>query len=79
MDVGPATKHSNMRCFAEACDFTKSNTLPWVFFTLLNCINNPKSRKASHIFKFEPNCKTFDYIFKKQKLLISFKFRFFFY
>ena len=32
---------------AKACDFTKSNTPPWVFFTffILNCTNDFKSRK----------------------------------
>ena len=30
----------------------KSNTPPWVFFTLLNCTNNTKSRKTSHILQF---------------------------
>ena len=29
-----------------ACNFTKSNTPPWVFFTFLNCTNGTKSRKA---------------------------------
>ena len=27
---------------------TKINTLPWVFFTFLNCTNGTKSRNASH-------------------------------
>ena len=33
---------------AEACNFTKSNTPPWVFFTFLK-LHDIKSRKASHI------------------------------
>ena len=36
----------------RACNFTKSNTSPWVFFTFLNCKNGTKSRKASHIEKY---------------------------
>ena len=32
-----------------ACNFTKSNTPPWVFLTFLNCANGTKSRNASHI------------------------------
>ena len=28
----------------------KSNTLPWVFFTLLDRTNGTKSRNASHIY-----------------------------
>ena len=35
-----------------ACNFTKSNTPPWVFFTFLNCINGTKSRTASYICNF---------------------------
>ena len=35
------------------CNFNKSNTPPWLFFTLLNtflnCINGTKLRKTSHI------------------------------
>ena len=34
---------------AEACNFTKSNTPPWVFFTFLNCTNGTTGRKASNI------------------------------
>ena len=34
---------------AETCNFTKSNTPPWVFLCLLNCTNGTKSRKASDI------------------------------
>ena len=26
----------------KACNFTKSNTPPWVFFTFLNCTNGTK-------------------------------------
>ena len=36
---------------AEACNFTKSNTPPWVFFTFLNCTNGTKSRKRSTYIK----------------------------
>ena len=32
---------------AEACNFTKSNTFPWVFLRFLNCTNGTKSRNAS--------------------------------
>ena len=32
-----------------ACNFTKSNTPPWVFSRFLNCTNSTKSRKASHM------------------------------
>ena len=32
-------------------DFTKSNTLPWLFFTSLNCTNGNKTHKASQIQK----------------------------
>ena len=31
------------------CNFNKSNTPPWVFFTFLNWIKGIKSRKTSHI------------------------------
>ena len=34
---------------AEACNFTKSNTLPWVFSCFLNSTNSTKSRKASQM------------------------------
>ena len=37
---------------AEVCNFSKSNTPPWVFFTFLNCPNGNKSRKASHAVIF---------------------------
>ena len=33
---------------ASACNFTKSNTPPWVFFTFLNCAHSTKSRNAPH-------------------------------
>ena len=36
---------------AKACNFTKSNTPPRVFFTFLNCVNDTKSHKTSHIGK----------------------------
>ena len=32
-----------------ACNFTKSNTPPWVFFTFLNCTNGTKLRKTTLI------------------------------
>ena len=35
--------------FSKACNFTKSNTTPWVFSRFLNCTNGTKLRKASHI------------------------------
>ena len=37
---------------AEACNFTKSNTLPWVFSRFLNFTNVTKLRKASHEVKW---------------------------
>ena len=33
-----------------ACNFTKSNTPPWVFSRFLNCTNGTKSRNASHVY-----------------------------
>ena len=36
---------------AEAYNFTKSNTLPWVFSRFLDCTNGAKSWKASHIYR----------------------------
>ena len=33
----------------EACNFTKTKTPPWMFFTFLNCTNGTKSSKASQI------------------------------
>ena len=33
---------------AEACNFTKINTPPWVFSRFLNCTKSTKSRNASH-------------------------------
>ena len=33
----------------EACNFTKSNTSPFVFSRFLNCTNDTKSRNASQI------------------------------
>ena len=34
---------------APDCNFTKSNTPPWVFFTFLNCVKGTKSTKAFQI------------------------------
>ena len=34
---------------ASACNFTESNTPPWMFFTFLNCAHGTKSRNA-HIW-----------------------------
>ena len=34
-----------------ACNFTKSNTPPWVFPRFLNCTNVTKPRKTSHVVK----------------------------
>ena len=49
---GPRTIFSSLfwiQKVAEACNFTKSNSPPWVFFTFfLNYTNGTKSRKASH-------------------------------
>ena len=36
--------------------FNKSNTPPWVFFTFLNCINDTKSRNASHVEAVARKC-----------------------
>ena len=36
---------------AEACNFTKSNSPPWVFFTILNCMNSTKSRNAPQMLQ----------------------------
>ena len=33
----------------KACNFTKSNTPPWVLFTFFKCTNATKSRKAPHV------------------------------
>ena len=30
----------------KACNFTKSNTPPWVFFTFVKCTNGTKSQKT---------------------------------
>ena len=38
---------------AEASNFTKSSTPPWVFSRFLNCINDTESRKASEIWTGE--------------------------
>ena len=32
---------------ASTCNFTRSNTPPWAFFTFLNCTNSTKSCDAS--------------------------------
>ena len=34
---------------AKFCNFTKSNTPPWMFSRFLNCTNGTKSCNASHI------------------------------
>ena len=36
----------------SACNFTKSNALPWVFFTFLKCTNGTKSRNVLHIMQW---------------------------
>ena len=33
----------------QTCNFTKSNTSPWVFSRFLNCTNGTKLRNASNI------------------------------
>ena len=33
----------------KTCNFTKSNTPPWVFSRFLNCANGTKSRNTSHM------------------------------
>ena len=35
----------------HACNFTKINTPPWVFFTFQNCTNGTKSLKASQLMR----------------------------
>ena len=35
--------------FSKVAGFTKSNTLPWLFFPFLNCINGTTSRNTSYI------------------------------
>ena len=37
----------------SACNLTKINTPPWVFFTFLNGTNGTKSRNAPHVFDFK--------------------------
>ena len=37
------------KTMALPCNFTKSNTLPWMFLRFLNCTNGTKSRNASQI------------------------------
>ena len=34
-----------------ACNFTKSNTPPWVLSLFLNCTNSNKSRNASRLLE----------------------------
>ena len=34
---------------ALACNFTKSNTTPWMFFSFLDFANDTTSRNASHL------------------------------
>ena len=34
---------------ASKCNFTKSNSPPWVFFTFLNCTNGTKPCKTYHL------------------------------
>ena len=38
-----------VKCQAEACNFTRNNTPPWVISRLSNRTNVTKSHKASHI------------------------------
>ena len=40
----------SVRIREKACNFTKSNTPPWVYFTFLNCTNGTKWRNASRIY-----------------------------
>ena len=40
-----------VKFLAEACNFTKSNTPPWLFSSFLNCANSTKLRKSLN-FKF---------------------------
>ena len=47
---------------ALACNFTKSNTPPWMFLRFLNCTIGTKSRKASHII-FDPSLRQPCYLF----------------
>ena len=50
---------------ATACNFTKSNTPPWVFFKFLSCTNSKKSRKASYItFIYQYYTKATIYLFQ---------------
>ena len=39
-----------MKLQAEASNFTKSNTPPWVFSRFLNCTYGTKWCKASHLY-----------------------------
>ena len=43
---------------AEACNFTKSITPPWVFFVFFHCANGTKSCKASHMGKVKRTSKS---------------------
>ena len=43
---------------AEACNFTKSITPPWVFFAFFHCANGTKSCKASHMRKVKKTSKS---------------------
>ena len=36
--------------FSKACNFTKSNNPPWVFFKFLKCTNGTKLCKTLHIY-----------------------------
>ena len=45
----------------EACNFTKSSSLPWCFSRSLNCTNSTKSCKASHIETGLPNDGVLNY------------------
>ena len=38
-----------VKLYVFACNFSKSNTPPWVFSRFLDCTNGTKSRKASQI------------------------------
>ena len=42
--------------------FNKSNTPPWVFFTFLNCINDIKSRNASHVEAVARKCSIKEFL-----------------
>ena len=40
-----------VKLHAEVCNFTKSNTPPWVFFKFLNCTNGIKSSNITYIYR----------------------------